>query len=89
MKKPSVKINPSVKFLAKVRDREVYDWCEWSAHLGMVWGTKGGETTARRHVDGGYVRAPNRGPQIGKPTFYSLTEAGIEALRAAEGEDAP
>jgi hypothetical protein len=77
---------PNLKFLEKVANGKVKHWFAYSAKRGGYYGFSGGEATARRHADAGYVTMPRRGPSLGLPAKVELTDLGRAALHQG-GED--
>ena len=78
-------MKPNINFLRKVKNQGVYRSQHYTKKRGAVWSFTGGEATAKRHVAGGFVRPPERGPSLGFRAYYTLTEEGEAALAKAEG----
>lgn len=79
-------MKPNIKFLRKVRDGKVYRYKHYTMKRGGYTGFVGGEATASKHADAGFVEAPARGASLGCPAVYTLTEKGKAALAEAGNE---
>jgi len=73
-------MKPNLKFLQKVSDGRVCATFSYSMNRGGYYGFRGGESTAKKYVEAGFVAPPRGGPSFGRPAYYTLTDAGFAAL---------
>lgn len=81
-------MKPNIKFLEKVREGKVMATFSYSPRTGGHYGFRGGEATAAKHAQAGYIRMPG-GASLGRPAIATLTHAGIAALVAHQSRAAP
>lgn len=76
-------MKPNIAFLRKVQNCQVFRYKGYTMSRGGYFGFTGGEKTAERHVAAGYIADPKLSPELGWPAYFTLTEAGEAALKAA------
>lgn len=72
-------MKPNLKFLQKVANGEVGSYHGYSVKRGGYWTFRGGEATAKKHAEAGFIRMPGSGGlfELARAT---LTDAGRAAL---------
>jgi hypothetical protein len=74
-------MKPNLKFLQKVADGNVGSYHGYSAKRGGYWTFRGGEATAKRHAEAGFIRMPGAAGLF-QLAPAKLTDAGRAALIA-------
>ena len=72
-------MKPNLAFLAKVRAGEVRRVSGYKKKTGGYTKFIGGEMTAQKHADAGYIVMPGYAG-LGRPSRAALTDLGISAL---------
>ena len=72
-------MKPNLTFLAKVRAGEVRRVSGYKKKTGRYTKFIGGELTAKKHADAGYIVLPGVA-DLGRPSRATLTDLGISAL---------
>lgn len=76
-------MKPNLKFLQKVADGKVYRATNYSPNRGGYHVFYGGEKTAEKHAEAGFIVMPNY-PGVMRRSEASLTDLGREVLTAAQ-----
>jgi hypothetical protein len=74
-------VKPNLEFLRKVASGEVYPYASYSTKRGRYDLFRGGEATAKRHAEAGFVSI-KRPPRVMMRGSVVLTDAGRAALSA-------
>lgn len=72
-------MKPNIKFLQKVDRGEVRRHCGYNARTGQTDNFYGGQATAQKHADAGYIVMPGY-PGVMRSSVATLTDAGRAAL---------
>ena len=73
-------MKPNIAFLQKVAAGDVGTYHGYSVRRGGYWTFRGGEATAKRHAQAGFIKMPGVAALF-RFAPAALTDAGREALK--------